>query len=252
MGTASLSQPSSDDQRRARKVRRFTIAVSLAMIILCNAIVLVGLWASGINLDELVTTPDVFNSKQDICLRLGWQPLRERRNRCVSARNGSIYPIRPARLISCNRRSSFGTGRTGAVLCGPRGLRRLSVADIGVGYRGSHCVRAGGEMVSGRPGIGCVSNPPPATGHHLSIELELKSTRRRGQRGEEIRVLLSVTAWPKALQHERTPRREGRRACRNDESRHFRSTRLHDFDRGVRRILQEAGNSILPACGTPR
>jgi len=73
MGTASLSQPSSDDRRRARKVRRFTVAVSLTMIILCNAIVLVGLWASGINLDELVTTPDVFNSKQDICLRLGRQ-----------------------------------------------------------------------------------------------------------------------------------------------------------------------------------
>jgi hypothetical protein len=68
-----MDQSLSDDQRRARKVRRFTIAVSLAMIILCNAIVLVGLWASGINLDELVTTPDVFNSKQDICLRLGWQ-----------------------------------------------------------------------------------------------------------------------------------------------------------------------------------
>ena len=73
MGTASLSQPSSDDQRRARKVRRFTVGVSLAMIVLCNAIVLVGLWASGINLDELATPPDVFNSKQDICLRLGWQ-----------------------------------------------------------------------------------------------------------------------------------------------------------------------------------
>ena len=43
------------------------------MIVLCNAIVLVGLWASGINLDELATTPDIFNSKQDICLRLGWQ-----------------------------------------------------------------------------------------------------------------------------------------------------------------------------------
>lgn len=73
MGTASLSQPSSDDQRRARKIRLFTIAVSLAMIILCNAIVLVGLWASGINLDELATTPDVFNSQKDICLRFGWQ-----------------------------------------------------------------------------------------------------------------------------------------------------------------------------------
>ena len=63
----------SDDQRRARKIRRFTIGVSLALIVFCNAIMLVGLWASGINLDELATPPDVFNSKQDICLRLGWQ-----------------------------------------------------------------------------------------------------------------------------------------------------------------------------------
>lgn len=70
-----MDQPLSDDQRRAGKVRRFTIGVSLAMMVLCNAIVLVGLWASGINLDELATTPDVFNSKQDICLRLGWQSI---------------------------------------------------------------------------------------------------------------------------------------------------------------------------------
>ena len=68
-----MDQSLSDDQRRASKVRRFTFVVSLAMMILCNAIVLVGLWASGINLDELATTPDVFNSKQDICLRLGWK-----------------------------------------------------------------------------------------------------------------------------------------------------------------------------------
>ncbi|HSQ91489.1 MAG TPA: hypothetical protein VLM19_04870 [Nitrospiraceae bacterium] len=68
-----MDQSLSDGQRRARKVRRFTICVSLALIVFCNAIVLVGFWASGINLDELATPPDVFNSKQDICLRLGWQ-----------------------------------------------------------------------------------------------------------------------------------------------------------------------------------
>jgi len=62
-----------DAESRKALVGRFARMVSLAMIILCNAIVLVGLWASGINLDELATTPDVFNSKQDICLRLGWQ-----------------------------------------------------------------------------------------------------------------------------------------------------------------------------------
>lgn len=75
MGTVSHSQPSSDDQRRAKRVRRFTIGVSLALIVLCNTIVLVGLRVSGVNLDELVAPPDVFNSKRDICLRFAWQPV---------------------------------------------------------------------------------------------------------------------------------------------------------------------------------
>jgi hypothetical protein len=64
-----------DAESRKALVRRFARVVSLVMIILCNAIVLIGLWASGINLDELAATPDVFNSKQDICLRFGWQPV---------------------------------------------------------------------------------------------------------------------------------------------------------------------------------
>jgi hypothetical protein len=62
-----------DAQWRASRLRRFKAAVSLALILLCNAILLVGIWASGVNLDELVKTPEFFNSKQDICLRLAWQ-----------------------------------------------------------------------------------------------------------------------------------------------------------------------------------
>jgi hypothetical protein len=64
-----------DAESRKALVRRFARVVSLVMIVLCNAIVLIGLWASGMNLDELAATPDVFNSKQDICLRLDWQPV---------------------------------------------------------------------------------------------------------------------------------------------------------------------------------
>jgi hypothetical protein len=64
-----------DVESRQALVRRFARMVSLAMIVLCNTIVFVGLWASGINLDELVTTPDVFDSKHDICLRHAWQPV---------------------------------------------------------------------------------------------------------------------------------------------------------------------------------
>lgn len=64
---------SGDAESRTELVRRFAVKVSCAMMILCNAIVLIGLWASGVNLDELAATPDVFNSQQDICLRLGWK-----------------------------------------------------------------------------------------------------------------------------------------------------------------------------------
>src|SRR6266850_5103342 len=64
-----------DAEARKALVRRFARLVSLVLIIICNAIVLVGLWASGINLDELAATSDVFNSKHDICLRLAWQPV---------------------------------------------------------------------------------------------------------------------------------------------------------------------------------
>jgi len=60
-------------EQRAGRVRRFGVAVSIALILICNAILLFGVWASGVNLDELVRTPDYFNAKQDICLRLTWQ-----------------------------------------------------------------------------------------------------------------------------------------------------------------------------------
>ena len=60
-------------EQRAGRVRRFGVAVSIALILTCNAVLLFGVWASGVNLDELVGSPDYFNAKQDICLRLTWQ-----------------------------------------------------------------------------------------------------------------------------------------------------------------------------------
>ena len=68
-----MDRPMTDESRRAGKIRRFSLAVSLALMVLCNAILLAGLRLSGINLDDLVKTPDFFNAKQDVCLRLTWQ-----------------------------------------------------------------------------------------------------------------------------------------------------------------------------------
>lgn len=70
-----MDQPMTDEARRASKIRRFSLAVSLVLMVCCNAILLVGLKLSGINLDDLVKTPDLFNATQDVCLRLSWQSL---------------------------------------------------------------------------------------------------------------------------------------------------------------------------------
>jgi hypothetical protein len=68
-----MDQPLADDCRRADKIRRCSLGVSLALTVLCNAVLFAGLRLSNINLDDVVKTPDLFNAKQDVCLRLTWQ-----------------------------------------------------------------------------------------------------------------------------------------------------------------------------------
>lgn len=66
---------SSDAASYETRVRTFATRVTLVLIVLCNVVFLVGIRISGVNLDELVETPDLFNPKSDVCLRLAWQRL---------------------------------------------------------------------------------------------------------------------------------------------------------------------------------
>lgn len=68
----TLSEINSDE-KRAAKVRRFATLVTVGLIVFCNVVLLFGVWVSGVNLDELVKTPDLFNAKEDVCLRLTWE-----------------------------------------------------------------------------------------------------------------------------------------------------------------------------------
>jgi hypothetical protein len=67
-----MGVPDSEEEQAA-KVRRFATIVTLGLIVFCNLILLCGVWVSGVNLDELVRTPDLFNAKEDVCLRLTWE-----------------------------------------------------------------------------------------------------------------------------------------------------------------------------------
>ena len=58
---------------RAVRVRRYTTVVTVGLIVVCNGILLIGVWVSGVNLDELVKGPDQFDSTRDVCLRLTWR-----------------------------------------------------------------------------------------------------------------------------------------------------------------------------------
>jgi len=55
------------------KVRRYAKWVTVGMILLCNLLLLLGVRVSGVNLDELMKAPDLYDSKQDVCLRLTWE-----------------------------------------------------------------------------------------------------------------------------------------------------------------------------------
>jgi hypothetical protein len=59
-------------EAETKRLRRYTQGVSAVMILACNAVFLLGLWGSGVNLDTLWRTPDVFNPDKDICLRQSW------------------------------------------------------------------------------------------------------------------------------------------------------------------------------------
>ncbi|WP_447976845.1 hypothetical protein [Candidatus Nitrospira bockiana] len=66
------ARPSLSEEAAAR-LRRYSLLVTVAMMILCNAIFLGGMWISGLNLDKLIRIPDHFNPMQDVCLRFTWR-----------------------------------------------------------------------------------------------------------------------------------------------------------------------------------
>jgi hypothetical protein len=62
-------------EEQGRRLRRYSLLVTITMMILCNAIFLFGLWATGANLDKLIKIPERFNPLNDICLRFIWRPV---------------------------------------------------------------------------------------------------------------------------------------------------------------------------------
>src|SRR2546426_7801733 len=66
------------DQRIADQVRRYAVRLAVCLIIGVNALFLLVLWGSGVDLDQIFAERDFFDPARDICLRMSWyKPLGE-------------------------------------------------------------------------------------------------------------------------------------------------------------------------------
>jgi len=70
--TDERPEQSSAEQMVATKVRWFAVRLAVGFIIVGNALFLLGLWASGLDLDKVFADRDFFDPTKDVCLRLAW------------------------------------------------------------------------------------------------------------------------------------------------------------------------------------
>ncbi|TAL09234.1 MAG: hypothetical protein EPO02_10735 [Nitrospirae bacterium] len=60
------------ERRTADRVRRFTVRLAIGFIIGINALFLLALWGSGLDLDRIFADREFFDPVHDVCLRMAW------------------------------------------------------------------------------------------------------------------------------------------------------------------------------------
>lgn len=62
----------STEQQISDRVRRFTISLLICFIVGANALFLLVLWGSGLDLDRIFAEREFFDPARDVCLRMAW------------------------------------------------------------------------------------------------------------------------------------------------------------------------------------
>lgn len=60
------------DDLRKKRIRWFSLGVTIVLIVVCNALLLGGLWASGLNLNVVLSDSEFYNPSSGHCVRLVW------------------------------------------------------------------------------------------------------------------------------------------------------------------------------------
>lgn len=54
------------------RVRRFAVVITIVLIVLCNSLLLLGLWVSGVDLETALHAPEFYDPRSGYCVRTGW------------------------------------------------------------------------------------------------------------------------------------------------------------------------------------
>ncbi len=60
------------ERRVSDRVRRFAVRLAVGFIIGANALFLLALWGSGLDLDRIFADREFFDPAHDVCLRMAW------------------------------------------------------------------------------------------------------------------------------------------------------------------------------------
>ena len=69
----STERPSSENPDQSWRIRRFTLMVTVVLIFVCNALLFLGLWVSGIDLEATLAKPELFDPANGHCVGVQWE-----------------------------------------------------------------------------------------------------------------------------------------------------------------------------------
>ncbi len=68
----STEQPFLEESDFSQRVQRFTQIVTLGLILGCNALLLMGLWVSGVDLESALAKPELYDPMNGDCVGVQW------------------------------------------------------------------------------------------------------------------------------------------------------------------------------------
>ena len=69
----STEPPVLEESDESRRVRRYTHVVTIGLILSCNALLLLGLWVSGLDLEAALAKPELFDPANGQCVGVQWK-----------------------------------------------------------------------------------------------------------------------------------------------------------------------------------